>query len=556
MRARERENPRGGNVADKPYDYVIIGAGSAGCVLASRLTEDRDIRVLLIEAGGRDRHPLTRLPIAWVLCSLKPDFNWGYKTEPEQHLGGREVPLPRGKMLGGSSSINGMMYVRGHPRDYDQWRQMGLRGWGYADVLPYFKRSENNWRGETKYHGGSGPLEVRQLNAPEFLFEPMAEAAVAAGYKMAEDPNGADTEGFSRHDLTVTKSGRRASAARMYLYPALQRNNLTVITGALTLRIVAANGRATGVEYLRDGKRETAHASREVILSAGAYNSPQVLMLSGIGPADELGKHGIKSVLDLPGVGQNLSEHPFVPFGMKAASTDTFLQHLRLDRATLHAMRWALFGSGPFGFNGATGNLFVRTRPELERPDVQLIFNAAGQSARLWWPWHAKRQSYSFNSGISLLHPDGRGHVSLRSADPVDRPRIHLNLFSERNDIASAIGGIRIARDVFARQPLKGLVREEALPGADVQSDADLTAYIRKVATITHHPCGTCRMGTDAAAVVDETLKLRGLDGLRVVDASVMPTVPGGNINAPVIMIAEKAADMIRGRAPLPAVEL
>lgn len=531
------------------YDYIIVGAGSAGCVIASRLTEDRDVKVLLLEAGGKDRHPLVRMPIAWTLAARTPKFNWGYMTEPEPHLNGRQLPLPRGRMVGGSSSINGMLYVRGHPRDYDHWRQMGLQGWGYADVLPYFRRSESNWRGETPYHGGNGPLRVRAARAPQLMFAPLAEAAKAAGFAMSGDLNGPSHEGLSVPEVTVTDNGRRASAARAFLYPALRRPNLTLAMNALTTRIVLQNGIATGVEYRQYGQTRTAHARREVILCGGAYNSPHLLMLSGIGPAGHLREHGIVPVCDLPGVGQNLMEHPLTLVSLAAARPVTMLRHLRMDRAALWTLRWALAGSGLFAMSGITGNIFMRTRPELERPDVQFIIaNARALDSQLWWPWNRKGQEYTFNCSVSLLHPESRGYVALRSSSPGDLLRVHLNQFAERADIETVVRGIRRARDLFNRAPLAGLIREELLPGPAAQSDTELADYARRMSATTQHPCGTCRMGNDALAVVDAQLHVRGVRGLRVADASVMPTIPGGNINAPVIMIGEKAADMIRGR--------
>jgi choline dehydrogenase len=535
------------------YDYIVVGAGSAGCVVASRLSEDRNVSVLLLEAGGGDRHPLLRMPIAWPMAAFDPRFNWGYETDPEPQLGGRKLPLPRGKLLGGSSSINGMGYKRGHPLDYDGWRQMGLESWSYADLLPYFKRSENSWRGANKYHGADGPLRVRLGGAPQLLYEPLAAAAKAAGHAICDDIHGDTHDGLFVTELTVGRFGRRHSTARAFLRPARTRTNLTVVTGALTSRVLIEQGRAVGVEYSTDGVAVTARAEREVVLSAGAYNSPQLLMLSGIGPADELRAHGIAPVLDLPGVGKNLEEHGSVPVILAASRPVTFLRELRADRAAWWALRWAIAGDGPFAINGNTAGIFARSRPGLERPDLQLTCNTIGLYDRVWWPWRAAKQNYAFNCIVSVIHPESRGAVTLRSADPAAKPRIHLNIFGAEPDIDTAIRGIAMARALYGTEPQASLIAREILPGRDTASRDALAAYIRRMATTTQHPACTCRMGTDGMAVVDAELKVRGISGLRVADASVFPSIPGGNINAPCIMVGEKCADLLRGQRLPPA---
>ncbi len=535
------------------YDYIVVGAGSAGCVIASRLSEDPAVKVLVLEAGGSDRHPMLRLPIAWPMASVKQSVNWGYETEPEPQLGGRKLPIPRGKVLGGSSSINGMGYKRGHPRDYDQWRQMGNVGWSYADVLPYFKRSETSWRGDNKYHSASGPMSVRLGGDPMLRYEEIAAAAMAAGYPIADDISGDDPEGLFVTELTVDKSGRRHSTARAFLFPAMSRPNLAVVPRAMTNRVIIENGRATGVEYVKDGQTIVARAAREVVLSAGSYNSPQLLMLSGVGPADELAAVGVKPVHDLPGVGRGLVEHPSTPVIMTAKEPITFHSQLRYDRAALHALRWFLMGDGPFAINGNTAGIFARSDPSLERPDLQFTFNTVSIYDRAWWPWQAKSQRYSFSCIVCLIHPQSRGRVTLRSTNPADKPKIQLGIFTEQADVDLAVEGIRRVRHIYAQEPQASLIRAEALPGAGVQSDKDIADHIRRTASTMQHPASSCRMGIDAEAVVDPELRVRGIEGLRVADASIFPSIPGGNTNAPTIMVGEKAADLIRGRKLDPA---
>ncbi len=537
------------------YDYIIVGAGSAGCVIANRLTTDPSVSVLLLEAGGWDNELLMKMPLGAHLMRY-PHLNWGYVSEPIEYLG-RPLFVPRGKAMGGSSHVNAMTYSRGHPKDYDQWRQMGCEGWSYAEVLPYFKRSEKSWRGEGKYHGGSGEMEVNRTDLRGRLYDETVAAAKTLGYKESADLHGDEPEGFSIPEFNAGR-GRRASTSRAFIHPIRHRTNLHIETGALTSRIVIENGRAVGVDYVQNGEAQkgelkTARAGREVVLCGGTYNSPQILMLSGIGPEDELRQHGIEPVLDLPGVGQNLSEHASFFIHYRTKTMVSLQRHLRYDKLAWHMASWYLFGTGPFAHQGTTAHAQVRTRQELERPDIQIFFNPARIDSRPWFPLLRRPLEDQINAIMILLHPDSRGHVALRSADPRDPPRIFLNILSERSDVDALLRGMKVARQVFAAEPLASLIDAEVAPGLQAQSDADLEAYLKQAAMVSHHPVGTCKMGHDDLAVVDPQLRLRGIEGLRVADASIMPTVPGGNTNAPSIMVGEKAADLIRGLSMAPA---
>ncbi len=533
-------------------DIVIVGAGTSGCVLANRLSEDAGLQVLLIEAGGPDTHPFVRMPVGFMKALMRPELTWGYSSEPEMHLNGRVLPIPRGLVLGGSSSINGMFHIRGHRLDFDDWAAAGCTGWSYAEVLPYFNRSESHSLGAGTFHGDQGPVQVRHIQTRHLLAEPLRAAALAAGHRDNADYDGAHHDGIARGTVAIDAQGRRHSSSRAYLQPVRQRQNLQVLQHVLSQRVLIEAGRAVGVQASGPAGPLRIRARREVIICGGAYGSPQLLMLSGIGPADHLRERGIAVQQALQGVGGNLIEHPRMPLQFTARQPVTFLNQLRWDRAALSALRWAAFGTGPFATQICSGTVLLKSDPARDREDIQLLCNPVRLDAKFWFPGLVKQQAHSFYITVCQLYAKSRGRVTLRSAQVQDAPHIQLNLFSHPDDRRQMREAIRAARRLYRTAPMDALAGDETLPGAALQSDDELDAAIRELGGITHHPVGTCRMGTGPDAVLDAELRVRGVAGLRVADASVMPGIVGGNTNAATLMIAEKAADLVRGR-PAPA---
>jgi choline dehydrogenase len=520
------------------YDYIIIGAGSAGCVLANRLTEDAQIRVLLLEAGGPDSKQEIHIPLAFAKL-FQTSCDWSFFTEPEPHVDNRKLYWPRGKVLGGSSSINAMIYIRGNHKDYDQWRDLGNPGWGFSDVLPYFKKAENQERGPSYYHGVGGPLNVSDHRCLNPLSEAFVQAAEETGFPHNQDFNGDAQEGFGFYQVTQ-KRGKRHSAAVGYLHPAMARPNLTVRTNVHVSGIIFDGKRAYGVNFLEDGETIQAHVEREIILSAGAIGSPHLLMMSGIGPADQLRQFGVPVMCDLPGVGENLQDHPAVPVAYECTQPVSMASAENLA----NLLRYILFKQGPLTSNVAEAGGFVKTSLAGATPDVQFHFGPAYFINHGLTPI----KEHGFTSGPTLVRPRSVGHLSLRSNNPLDAPRIFANYFSDPHDLDVAVEGIKLTRMIFQAKAFAQYRGRETYPGDHATSDQALRDHIAKMTETLYHPTGTCKMGKDASSVVDSELRVHGVEGLRVIDASIMPTVPGGNTNAPTIMIAEKAADLIKKR--------
>ena len=536
-------------MSDRRYDYIIVGAGSAGCVLAARLSEDVTKRVLLVEAGPTDKSWRIAMPSAVGSLLDSDRFNWAYVSDPEPHLDGRRLTHPRGRVLGGSSSINGMVYIRGHAADYDGWARGGLPGWGYAEVLPYFKRAERHLHGADRYHGGAGPLDVF---APDLTRSPLAaafiRAGIEAGYGAAPDSNGERQEGFGRVDRTTTPQGRRCSAARAYLTPARGRRNLTVLTGALVHRVLLTAHHAVGIEYSLGTTLLRAHAETEVILSAGAINSPQLLQLSGIGDGAQLRELGIEPRHELRAVGANLNDHPDLAIQYRCLRPVSLFGANRGLGKWLTGVRWFAGLGGLAGSNHFEAGAFLRTRAGVEQPDIQLTFMPLAIK-----PGTVEDVgSHSFQVHIDLMRPKSLGRVKIRSADPASPPSLCFNYLAHPQDREDLRAAVRLTREIVAQPALTPYRGEELNPGVAIQSDADIDAWVRRGVETCYHPVGTCRMGIDAReAVVDAQCRVHGLAGLRVIDASIMPAIVSGNTNAPTLMIAEKMSDVLRGREPL-----
>jgi choline dehydrogenase len=531
----------------RDFDYIVVGAGSAGCVLASRLSEDPSVSVLLLEAGPPDRSPWIHLPIGYGKTMWSKRYNWCFYTDPDPNMNGRRIYWPRGKTLGGSSAINGLIYIRGQQEDYDHWAALGNAGWSYREVLPYFIRSESNQRGASAWHGDSGPLKVSDIGKRHELIEAFIEGAGEIGVARSEDFNGPVQEGAGYYQLTTSK-GLRSSTATAYLRPARPRPNLVVLCNAQATGLVIRRGRACGVNYLQSGRQQTANAAHEVLVCAGAIQSPQLLQLSGIGPAALLQRHGIAVVQDAPGVGENLQDHLQVRVSYECTKPITTNDQLNswIGKASI-AMQWLLTRQGPLALGINQGGCFMRALPGSATPDIQ--FHVATLSADMAGakvhPWSG------FTLSVCQLRPESRGHIRIRSADPLAVPEMQPNYLATALDRDTVVAGIKAARQIAASTPLSAYVRREIKPGTELHGDAALLQFARDNGATIFHPSGTCMMGPahDPMAVLDERLRVRGVEGLRVVDCSAMPTLVSGNTNAPVIMMAEKAAEMIRADA-------
>ena len=528
-------------------DFVIVGSGSAGSAMAYRLSEDGRHSVIVIEFGGPDIGPLIQMPAALSFPMNMETYDWGFSTEPEPHIGGRSLVTPRGKVVGGSSSINGMVYVRGHARDYDHWSESGARGWSYADVLPYFKRMENSHGGQDGWRGTDGPLHIQRGRRDNPLFKAFVDAGHQAGFEVTEDYNGQKQEGFGPMEQTI-HNGRRWSAANAYLKPALKRPNVKLVKG-LARKIVLEGKRAVGVEIEAGRTFSTIRARREVIIAASSINSPKLLMLSGIGPAAQLKEHGIDVVADRPGVGQNLQDHLEVYIQQECTQPITLYSKLNLFSKAMIGAQWLFFKSGDGATNHFESAAFVRSKAGIEYPDIQYHFLPVA----IRYDGKAAAQSHGFQAHVGPMRSKSRGSVTLRSANPREKPRIQFNYMSHEDDWADFRHCVRLTREIFGQDAFAPFSGAEIQPGANVQSDDEIDNFLREHVESAFHPCGTCKMGSvdDPMAVVDPECRVIGIEGLRVADSSIFPRITNGNLNGPSIMTGEKASDHILGRTPL-----
>lgn len=529
------------------YDYIIVGAGSAGCVLANRLSENSSNRVLLLETGGSDKSIFIKMPTALSIPMNTDKYAWQFHTQPEPHLDNREMHCPRGKVLGGSSSINGMVYVRGHAKDFDEWQQHGANGWDYQSCLPYFQKAESFYLGENTYRGGKGPLGVNNGNEMQNpLYTTFIKAGVEAGYASTDDYNASQQEGFGPMHMTV-KDGVRSSASREYLDPVKSRSNLTVITGALAQKVILDGKKATGIEYKVNGNVQTAHAAKDVVLSAGPIGSPHILQLSGIGDKDILEKAGVEVKHHLPGVGQNLQDHLEFYFQYKCKQPITLNGKLGLISKGLIGAKWLFTRKGLGATNHFESCAFIRSKPGVEWPDIQYHFLPAAMR----YDGRSAFAGHGFQVHVGHNKPKSRGSVTIQSANPEQPPQILFNYLQHKDDIEGFRACVRLTRDIIEQGAFDDYRDEEIQPGKHIQTDEEIDAFVRQAVESAYHPSCSCKMGEDAMAVVNSNTQVHGIKGLRVVDSSIFPTVPNGNLNAPTIMVAEKAADLILGKSPL-----